>query len=123
MSKSSLADLLNESQREAEKRLADKKQVEGITALAKAKLTHVRASDGDLVCPSCGYKGSEPDFEPDTDEESDGYSTDDVTSSSGAGDPDNTGDAAKALKAKYANRHLTVVDRILLNRGIDPFED
>ena len=67
-----LAESLNEANRKAEQERADKQQVERIAAAVRAKLTHIHASDDDLVCPSCGYKGPEADFEPDTDEESDG---------------------------------------------------
>ena len=132
MSRPNLAQLLAESARNIEQERADKQQVERIAAAVKAKLTHVHASDDDLVCPSCGYKGPESEFESHTDEESDGFSTDDVTSATGDSDPDNRQDGArvpnydnkvKALKAKYANRHLTVVDRIMINRGFDPFEE
>jgi hypothetical protein len=64
-----------------------------------------------LSCPHCGAVLPE------------GWRTDDVTSETKENDPDNDGDAAKALKVKYADRQLSVVDRILLNRGIDPFEE
>jgi hypothetical protein len=53
-----------------------------------------------------------------------------VTGESGQDDPDNEGNRpatydnkVAALKAKFAGHNLTVVDRILVNRGIDPFED
>jgi hypothetical protein len=70
-------------------------------------------------CPSCGALLPES------------FRTDDVTSETGNKDDQNEQDnvgtwdnkAVKALKAKYANRQLTVVDRILINRGFDPFED
>jgi hypothetical protein len=109
MSKPSLAQLLHES----------------------AKAHQKRASDDDqLVCPSCGYRGPESEFEPDDDSDSDGFRTDDVTGESGQDDPDNEGNRpatydnkVAALKAKFAGHDLTVVDRILVNRGIDPFED
>jgi hypothetical protein len=52
-----------------------------------------------------------------------GWRTDNMTSETQENDPDNDGDAAKALQARYAGRQLSVVDRILLNRGIDPFEE
>jgi hypothetical protein len=90
-----LARSLNEVNRKAEQERADKLQVERIArdvqahiaaASEKAKLAHIHASDDDLVCPSCGYKGPESDFEPDTDEESDGYSTDDEISETGDDD-------------------------------------
>jgi hypothetical protein len=89
-----LAELLAESARKAEQERADKQQVERITAAVRAQLAHkhkAEAGDDDLVCPSCGYKGSEEDFEPD-DDESDGYSTDPVTSGTDNQDSDNGGD-------------------------------
>jgi hypothetical protein len=129
MNRPNLAELLKAAVQKANQEQADAKQVGRITAAVKAPLKHIRGSDDDdLVCPSCGYKGSEADFEPDDDGDSDGFRTDSVTGESG--DPDNEGDRPaeydnrlKALKAKYAGRNLTVVDRILINRGIDPFTD
>jgi hypothetical protein len=129
----SLAHLLAEATHKANQERVDKQQVERITAAVKAQLAHkhkAEAGDDDLVCPSCGYKGPEADFEPDTDDDADGFRTDPVTGESGQNDPDNEGDRPaeydhrlKALKAKYAGRNLTVVDRILINRGFDPFAD
>ena len=93
-----LAESLNEANRKAEQERADKQQVERIAAAVRAKLTHIHASDDDLVCPSCGYKGPESDFDPDTDDESDGYSTDDVTSDTGDDDDVEELDAAGKKK-------------------------
>ena len=93
--KQSLAQLLTEATHKANQEQADAKQVERITAAVKAQLAHkhkAEAGDDDLVCPSCGYKGSEEDFEPDADDESDGYSTDPVTSGTDNQDSDNVGD-------------------------------
>lgn len=82
-----LAKSLRDSARKAEQELANKKEIERLTAIALAKLNHVHASDGDLICPACGYRGSESDFEPDTDSSSDdGYSTDPETSETGGDD-------------------------------------
>ena len=82
-----LSQLLIESARNVEQERADNAQFQRITAAVKAKLAHrIHASDDDLVCPSCGYKGAESDFEPDTGEESDGYSTDSETSETGGDD-------------------------------------
>ena len=100
-----LAQSLNEATRRAAQELADKQQVERISAAVKAQLAHkhkAEAGDDDLVCPSCGYKGSEADFEPDTDEESDGYSTDPVTSGTDNQDPENVGDNPRL--PNYDNR-------------------
>jgi hypothetical protein len=83
-----LAESLNEATRKAEQERADKQQVERIAAAVKAKLAHRRIhaeGDDDLICPSCGYRGSEADFESD-EEESDGYSTDNETSETGGDD-------------------------------------
>ena len=91
----SLAQLLAEATHKANQERADKQQVERITEAVKAQLAHKHkgeAGDDGLVCPSCGYKGPEADFEPDTDGESDGYSTDPVTSGTDNQDPDNVGD-------------------------------
>jgi hypothetical protein len=73
----------------------------------------VAAESKQSKCPSCGALLPES------------FRTDDVTSETENNDPDNEQDnvAAKALKAKYADRYLTVVDRILINRGFDPFAD
>ena len=101
-----LAESLNEANRKAEQERADKQQVERIAAAVRAKLTHIHASDDDLVCPSCGYKGPESDFDPDTDDESDGYSTDDVTSDTGDDDD------VEELDAKGKSR---VVAQLLRN--------
>jgi hypothetical protein len=101
-----LAELLAESARKAEQELADKQRVERITAAVKAQLAHkhkAEADDDDLVCPSCGYKAPEAEFEPDTDEESDSYRTDDVTSESGQNDEDNQGDRPD-LPEEFDNR-------------------
>jgi hypothetical protein len=89
-----LAESLREANRKAEQERADKQQVERIAAAVKAKLAHIHASDDDLVCPSCAYKGPESDFEPDTDDESNGYSTDDETSQTGGDDDVEELDAA-----------------------------
>jgi hypothetical protein len=93
-----LSESLREATRKAEQERADKQQVERIAAAVKAKLEHIHASDDDLVCPSCGYKGPESDFEPDTDEESDGYSTSDETSETGGDDDSEELDAAGKKK-------------------------
>jgi hypothetical protein len=81
--------------------------------LAESARKHHAAESKESKCPACGalLPGS--------------FRTDDVTSETGNNDDQNEQDnvAAKALKAKYANRHLTVVDRILMIRGFDPFED
>jgi len=84
-----------------------KAQIARVTALVTDKLKHVHASDDDLVCPSCGYKGPESDFEPDTNEESDGYSTDDETSETGGDD-----DSVEELDAAGKKR---VVAELLRN--------
>ena len=93
----SLADLLKAAVQKANQEQADAKQVGRITAAVKAPLKHIRGSDDDdLVCPSCGYKGSEADFEPDDDGDSDGFRTDDVTSvGDGNEDEDNEGEEWK----------------------------
>lgn len=103
--------------KQAEQDRIDKQQVERIArdvqariaaAAVKAKLAHrIHASDDDLVCPSCGYKGPECDFEPDTDEESDGYSTDNETSETG-GDDD--------VEELDANGKSRVIRELLRNR-------
>jgi hypothetical protein len=103
-----LAESLREANRKAEQERADKQQVERIAAAVKVKLAHIHASDDDLVCPSCGYKGPESDFEPDTNEESDGYSTDDETSDTG-GDSDSDEELDAAGKKR-------VVAELLRNR-------
>lgn len=128
-----LSQLLHESALAADQERQAKNRFDRIVEDVKKHLAHkhtAEAGDDDLVCPSCGYKGPESDFEPDTDDESDGFRTDPVTGESGQNDPDNEGDRpatydnkVKALKARYAGRQLSVVDRILVNRGIDPFED
>jgi hypothetical protein len=81
--------------------------------LAESARKHHAAESKQSKCPSCGAVLPES------------FRTDDVTSETGQKDPDNVGDRPEVtpLKAKYANRHLSVVDRILVNRGIDPFED
>ena len=94
-----LVESLNEATRKAEQERADKQQVERIAAAVKAKLAHIHASDDNLICPSCGYKGPESDFEPDTNEESDGYSTDDETSDTG-GDSDSVEELDAAGKKR-----------------------
>jgi hypothetical protein len=87
-----LAESLNEATRRAEQERADKQQVERIAAAVKAKLAHrIHAADEvDLRCPQCGFTASEDQFdeveEPDTDEESDGFSTDNETSETGGDD-------------------------------------
>lgn len=74
----------------------------------------------------------------DGDDENDGDNDDDEFDDSAAGklaarllkaaklNPDktvsNTSKAA-ALKQKYSDRKLNTVDRVLINKGIDPFED
>ena len=105
----SLSQLLLESARNVEAERAHKAQAERITRDVKSRLKHVHASDDDdLVCPSCGYKGPEADFEPDTDDESDGYRTDDVTSDSDSNnDEDNVGDRP----AEYDNRRMSGLSR------------
>jgi hypothetical protein len=107
-----LAAALIEANRKAERERADKQQIERISATVKAKLAHIHASaDDDLVCPSCGYKGPEADFEPDTDEESDSCRTDDVTSESSQNDEDDEGDRPewdnKVARVKAMLRNLT----------------
>jgi hypothetical protein len=101
-----LVESLNEATRRAEQERADKQQVERIAAAVKAKLAHIHASDDDLVCPSCGYKGPESDFEPDTDDDADGFRTDNETSDTG-GDDD-----VQELDAKGRSR---VVAELLRN--------
>jgi hypothetical protein len=76
-----------------------KAQIARVTALVTEKLKHVHASDDDLICPGCGYKGPESDFEPDTNEESDGCSTDDETSDTG-GDSDSVEELDAAGKKR-----------------------
>jgi hypothetical protein len=127
----SLAHLLAEATHKANQERVDKQQVERISAAVKAQLAHKhKAEAGDLQCPQCQFRGTESDFEPDDDGDSDGFRTDPVTGESGQNDPDNEGNRpatydnkVAALKAKFAGHNLTVVDRILVNRGIDPFED
>lgn len=133
MSKQTLAHLLHESALAAEQERQGKKRFDRIVEDVKKHLAHkhkAEAGHDDLVCPSCGYKGPESEFEPDDDSDADGFRTDPVTSESGLNDPDNEGDRpaefdnkVEALQAKYANRQLTAVDRILINRGFDPAED
>ena len=105
-----LSQSLSEAASAAEQERADKQKVERIAAAVKAKLAHIHASDDNLICPSCGYKGPESDFEPDTNEESDGYSTDDETSDTG-GDSDSVEELDAAGKKR-------VVAELLKNRRI-----
>jgi hypothetical protein len=99
-------------------------QVARVTALVTAKLAEKKAETSQrLSCPHCNEPLPES------------WRTDDITSDND--DPDNKpdgeddddqdfddrADKATALKAKYADRKLTVVDRILVNRGIDPFTE
>jgi hypothetical protein len=92
--KTLLAESLRAAAIKAQEEDNRKAQIARVTALVTEKLKHVHASDDDLVCPSCGYRGSESDFEPDTDDESDGYSTDDETSETGGDDDVEELDAA-----------------------------
>ena len=129
-----LAQLLIEANRKAEQERADKLQVERIAkdvqariaaAAEKAKLAHRRIhaeGDDDLVCPSCGYKGPEADFEPDNDGDADDkFRTNPVTSGTDNEDDQNVGDGAKV--PKYDNRKLTPLQRALKSKGIDPFAE
>jgi hypothetical protein len=103
-----LAESLRAAAKQAEQEQADKATVARITAAVRAKLTHVHASDEDLVCPSCGYKGPESDFEPDDDtDDTDRIRTDDETSKTG-GDNDDV----EELDAKGKSR---VVAELLRN--------
>jgi hypothetical protein len=81
--------------------------------LAESARKHHAAESKQSKCPSCGALLPES------------FRTNDVTSETGQKDPDNVGDRLEvtALKAKYASRHLSVVDRILINRGVDPFTE
>lgn len=81
--------------------------------LTESARKHHAADPKQSKCPSSGALLPES------------FRTDDVTGETGQKDPDNVGDRPEvtALKAKYANRHLSAVDRILVNRGIDPFEE
>jgi hypothetical protein len=107
-------------------------QVARVTELITAKLAGKNAETSKpMSCPSCGEPLPE------------NWRTDDITSDSDSNDdPDNKPDGededddddddkdfddrasrAAALKAKYANRKLSLVDRILVKRGIDPFTE
>jgi hypothetical protein len=139
MSKPNLAQLLIEATRKADQELADKKYEERIAAIAKPEIDkivsqYLAEAGDDLTCPSCGYHAAATEFESDAGDDADEFRTDDVTGvSDGNVDDSNQGDAAKvpkwdnrridALKAKYANKRLSVIDRILVNRGVDPFDD
>jgi hypothetical protein len=71
-------------------------------------------------CPGCGMvlEGWRPS------EETSGTDNDDDGNVGDRPDmPEEFDDKAKALKAKYAGRKLSVVDNILITRGIDPLED
>src|SRR5258708_36110026 len=106
MIKPSLAQLLIESSRRAEQELAHKLQVERITEAVKAKLAHKRIhaeGEDDLICPSCGYKGPEEDFDTD-DDAADGFRTDPVTSGTYNHDNQTVGEGAKV--PRYYNRKL-----------------
>jgi hypothetical protein len=70
-----------------------------------------------MSCPHCGEPLPESWR---TDPATSGTSEDDEDNEP---DDDDRADKAAALKAKYVNRKVTVVDRILVNRGIDPFTD
>jgi len=108
-----LVESLNEATRKAEQERADKQQVERIAAAVKAKLAHrIHAADEvDLRCPQCGFTASEDQFdeveEPDTDEESDGFSTDNETSETGGDDDVEELDAAgkKRVVAELLANH------------------
>ena len=116
MSKPSLAELLLASARKVEQEQADAKQVERITATVKAQVAHkhkAEAGDDDLVCPSCGYKAPESEFEPDGDGDSDGFRTDPVTSGTDNEDDVNVGDGAQvpAYDNRKAHRPLDGMTR------------
>jgi hypothetical protein len=103
----SLAHLLAEATHKANQERVDKQQVERITAAVKAQLAHKhKAEAGDLQCPQCQFRGTESDFEPDDDGDSDGFRTDNETSDTG-GDDD-----VQELDAKGKSR---VVAELLRN--------
>jgi hypothetical protein len=104
-----LSGCLAEASRKTAEADATQAQIERITAAVKSKLAHrIHASDDDdLTCPSCGYKGPESDFEPDTDDDPDGFRTDDVTS-----DSDGNADDVNELDAAGKSR---VVAELLKN--------
>jgi hypothetical protein len=122
----SLAHLLAESTHKANQERVDKQQVERITAAVRAQLAHNHKAETSksLACPSCGAPLPESwrtdDVTSGTDEDDDVNVQDDDDEDD---DDDDRADKATALKAKYANRNLTVVDRILINRGFDPFTE
>lgn len=106
MSKPTLAELLYESALAAEQERQAKNRFDRIVIDVKkhlaAKAKRAETSKDYPTCPHCGGV-------------LEGWRPDDVTGDSESNDdPDNEQDnvAAKALNAKYASRHLTVVDRI-----------
>jgi len=101
----SLADLLKAAVKKANQEQADAKQVERISALVKARLKLHASDDDDLVCPSCGYKAPESEFEPDGNGDSDGFRTDPVTGGTGNDDDQNEGHGAKV--PAYDNRRMS----------------
>jgi hypothetical protein len=119
-----LAESLREAAKQGEQERVNKATVARITAAVTAKLGLTAETSKPMSCPHCGEPLPESwrtdpttsgTSEDDEDNESDDDDDDD--------DDDDRADKAAALKAKYANRKLTVVDRILVNRGIDPFTE
>jgi hypothetical protein len=115
--------LLAESLREAAKQgEQERATVARITAAVTAKLGLKAETSKPMSCPACGEPLPESWR---TDPTTSGTSEDDEDNEpdDDDDDDDDRADKATALKAKYANRKLTVVDRILVNRGIDPFTE
>ena len=116
-----LAQSLREAAKQAEQERVDKATVTRITAAVTAKLGLKAETSKPMSCPHCGEPLPES------------WRTDPTTSGTSEDDEDNEPDdddddddrasRAAALKAKYANRKLSLVDRILIKRGIDPFTE